>query len=216
MGYQETYNEWKRFADNEEIAAELLAIENDEAEKENRFSSAMTFGTAGLRAKLGAGTNRMNIYTVGQATQGLADYVNAEGGAQAGMVVAFDTRRNSDVFAETTARIFAANGIRTYLFEQNTSVPELSFAIRSLKAFGGVAITASHNPNEYNGYKVYASWGGQLLDEASREVIRYVAEVEGPQEVKKVSLEQAKASGTLTMLGADMDEMYYDALAAIV
>lgn len=212
MRYNQTYAEWRRFARDAEIAAELLTMEDNEAEIKNRFSSVMSFGTAGLRSKLGAGTNRMNVYTVARATQGIAAYVKKYDAQLQGMVIAYDTRRNSEVFAKETARVLAANGIKTYLFQEATSVPELSFAIRSLKAFGGVAITASHNPKEYNGYKAYASWGGQLLGAACEEVTEEINKVNRFDDVKRMDIAKAVKEGRIIMLGQDMDEQYYSKL----
>lgn len=215
MGYIDTYNEWKRFATDKQTAAELAEMEGNDEEIKSRFQAAMSFGTAGLRSKLGAGTSRMNIYTVGLAAQGLSDYVLKQGRQDEGMAVAYDTRKNSDVFADMTARVFAANGIKTYLFEQPTSVPELSFAIRRIGTFGGVVITASHNPKEYNGFKAYAPWGGQLLAEASSEVTKCIDALPGFNAVKQMDMDEAVLSGLVTMLGEEMDEAYYDALLTL-
>ena len=208
----EKYALWRRCANDAEVAAELLKMENDEPEIESRFSSELHFGTAGMRSRLGAGTNRMNVYTVSRATQGLSAYVLQRGGRQQGMVVAYDTRKNSQRFAERTALVFAANGIRAYLFEQATGVPELSFAIRELGAYGGVAITASHNPKDYNGYKVYAPWGGQLLDEESGQIMRHIEQTASFEDVRVAEKAEALRSGLLVMLGADMDEKYFGRL----
>lgn len=209
MDYRKTYEEWKKFDADTEIAAELLNMEHDEAEIKNRFSTELKFGTAGMRGKLGAGTNRMNVYTVGRATQGLSEYVIENGGQDKGMAVAYDTRTNSALFAQVTALIFAANGIKTYLFDEATSVPELSFAVRKLKTFGGVAITASHNPKDYNGYKVYAPWGGQLLSEASNRIMCCINGVCGMGEVKSMDRDEAIKQGLLAMIGRDVDKEYY-------
>lgn len=215
MEYKERYNEWKKLTLDAEIAAELLNIENDEAEIKSRFSSELCFGTAGLRGKLGAGTNRMNVYTVGRASQGLAEYVLRNGGQEKGMVIACDTRRSSALFAKTTALVFAANGIKTRLFGEATSVPELSFAVRHYGAFGGVVITASHNPKDYNGYKVYAPWGGQLLADSSENVMCCIEGVCGTAEVKTMGMDEATASGLLTIIGEEIDSEYYQRLAGM-
>ena len=213
MGYKDTFAEWSKKALDTEVAAELIKMANDDEEIKSRFADTMHFGTAGLRSKLGAGANRMNIYTVRRATQGLSAYVLAYGGGA--MVVAYDTRKNSDIFAEATALCFAANGIKTYLFDRATSVPELSFAIRSLGAFGGVAITASHNPSEYNGYKVYASWGGQLLGDASAEVTGYIERTHCFDTVQTMDKKKALSTGLLEMIDDDIDTVYYARLAAM-
>jgi phosphoglucomutase len=215
MDYKKTFEEWKKLDLDAETAAELLNMEHDDAEIKSRFSSELKFGTAGMRGRLGAGTNRMNAYTVGRATQGLSDYVLENGGQQKGMAVAYDTRKNSALFAEVTALVFAANGIKTYLFETATSVPELSFAIRNLGAFGGVAITASHNPKDYNGYKVYAPWGGQLLNEASNRIMCCIDGVCGSAEVKSMQKDEALGKGLLVMLSRDMDTEYYRRLVGL-
>lgn len=208
MDYMEKYAQWRAWARDAEVVAELNRIEGDDEAIKSRFSTELSFGTAGLRSKLGAGPGRMNVYTVGRATQGLAAYVTAQGGKDSGMVIAYDTRKNSDIFALETALCFAANGVRTYLFEQPTSVPELSFTILHLKAFGGVAITASHNPKDYNGYKAFASWGGQLLGDASEDVMARIEQI--PYEaIKTVTREQALQSGLLTIIGKETDEAYY-------
>ncbi len=208
MDYRQNYDRWRAFARNAEVAAELNEIESDDEAIKSRFEIEMSFGTAGLRSRLGAGPGRMNVYTVGRATQGLAAYVIKEGGHKKGMVVACDTRKNSDVFAWETALCFAANGIKTYLFSQPTSVPELSFTILHLGAFGGVAITASHNPKDYNGYKAFASWGGQLLGGASEEVMRLIETV--PYDAfKTMAREEAIKNGLVTLIGDEIDHAYY-------
>lgn len=212
MGYKDIYIEWTKKAQDAETAEELMAIKNDEAEIKDRFSEELSFGTAGLRGKIGAGTNRMNVYTVSRASQGLARYVLENGGQEKGMVVAYDTRKNSKLFSETTALVFAANGIKTYLFEEPTSVPELSFAIKRIGAFGGVAITASHNPKDYNGYKVYAPWGGQLLAEASGLVMGCIEGVCGIGDVKEMGREEAARKGLLVNIGSDIDKEYQQSL----
>ena len=209
MGYQETFQLWKDRVRDEEITAELINMENDETEIKSRFSSDLQFGTAGLRSRLGAGTNRMNVYTVSRATQGLSEYVIQHNGQHKGMAVAYDTRHNSDVFARAAALCFAANGIKTYLFNQATSVPELSFAVRHLDAFGGVVITASHNPKDYNGYKVYSPWGGQLLNDASEDVMHHIERVHDFDSVRSMDFEEAQQKGLIVMVGDDIDNAYY-------
>ncbi len=211
MDYMEKYAQWRRWAKDAEVSAELDRIDGDEEAIKDRFATELSFGTAGLRSRLGAGPGRMNVYTVGRATQGLAAYVISSGGKDSGMVIAYDTRKNSDVFALETALCFAANGVKTYLFEQPTSVPELSFSILHLKAFGGVAITASHNPKDYNGYKAFASWGGQLLGDASEEVMCRIEEI--PYEaVRTMAKDEAIKTGLLTIVGRELDEAYYGRL----
>lgn len=153
---------WKGSIREKHLLDELDAIQNDDGQIKERFIGDLPFGTAGLRGLLGAGTARMNRYVIGRATQGLANHLLASGRDGMRMVIAYDSRKFSREFAEETACVFAANGIEAFIFRELTSVPELSFAVRHLKADGGVVITASHNPGEYNGYKVYAAYGGQL------------------------------------------------------
>lgn len=156
MGYREIYDAWctDGYFDAS-VRAELAAIRDDEKEIEDRFYRRLEFGTGGLRGVIGAGTNRMNIYTVRQATQGLANYIVSQKGEEKGVAIAYDSRRMSPEFARETALCLNANGIKTYLFESLRPTPELSFAVRELGCISGVVITASHNPREYNGYKVY-------------------------------------------------------------
>jgi|AGTN01.2.fsa_nt_gi Phosphomannomutase len=208
MDYRQKYAQWRAWAKDAQVVAELSRIEADDEEIKSRFATELTFGTAGLRSRLGAGTGRMNVYTVGRATQGLAAYVAANGGRESGMVIAWDTRRSSDVFAWETALCFAACGVKAYLFAQPTSVPELSFTILHLNAFGGVAITASHNPKDYNGYKAFASWGGQLLGGASEEVMRLIGQV--PYEaIKTMARGEALQRGLVSLIGEEVDRAYY-------
>lgn len=212
MEHKERFLKWKEKASNEEIAAELSDMQEDEEQIKSRFSSELTFGTAGLRSRLGAGTNRMNIYTVGRATQGLSQYVQKHGGQQKGMVIAYDTRSKSDVFAEATALVFAANGIKTYLFREAAGVPVLSFAIKHLNAFGGVAITASHNPKDYNGYKAYAPWGGQLLGQECEQVTAFIQDVDCFDKVLSIKKQVALEKGLIQMLDEDITHQYYSCL----
>ena len=161
--YKELYNEWlsNPYFD-EETKAELRSIASDEKEIEERFYTELEFGTAGLRGIIGAGVNRMNVYTVRKASQGLANYILKVGGASKGVAIAYDSRRMSPEFADEAARCLAANGIKAYIFESLRPTPELSFAVRELKCIAGINITASHNPPEYNGYKVYWEDGAQI------------------------------------------------------
>src|SRR5690554_3836448 len=147
---------------DEDTKKELEKISNDPAEIEERFYRDLEFGTGGLRGIIGAGTNRINIYTIRKASQGLANYAKTLGVEDKGIVIAYDSRYKSSEFAMEAAKVFAGNGIKVYLFDELRPTPELSFAVRYLKAAGGIVITASHNPKEYNGYKVYGEDGGQL------------------------------------------------------
>ena len=176
MNYREAYEKWlKEFADDKKTIAELTAIAGDEKEIEDRFYTGLSFGTAGMRGVLGAGENRMNVYTVRKATRGLADYINRQPGAAArGVVIAYDSRRMSAEFAKETALVLAKNGVKAWLFPSLRPVPVLSFSVRHMKAVAGVVITASHNPPQYNGYKVYWEDGAQLPPERADEVLAMI------------------------------------------
>ena len=208
MSYRENYEAWLAdFAGDAQTVAELRAIEGDEKEIEDRFYQSLSFGTAGMRGVLGAGTNRMNVYTVRRATQGLADYLNAHTAAPT-VAIAYDSRRMSAEFALETALVLAANGIHAKLFDALRPVPILSFAVRWLKADAGVVITASHNPPKYNGYKVYGPDGAQIGPEtadavtAAIEALPYTA-------ARRTDRDTAAAQGLLTMIGnADVDDEY--------
>lgn len=210
MGYRETYMRWKGAVREKHLLDELEAIRDDEAQIKERFFSDLPFGTAGLRGILGAGTARMNRYVIGRATQGLADDLLACKGSAIRMVVAYDSRRFSREFAEETACVFAANGIQAFIFKQLTSVPELSFAVRHLKADGGVVITASHNPGEYNGYKVYAAYGGQLGPEASLAVTARILKLDPFKDVRRIDFKEGLASGRICEIGEAIDRLYYE------
>lgn len=215
MTYLDTYQQWLQNVDDAALREELEAIKDDDRQIRERFLIEMPFGTAGLRGIIGAGIARMNRYTVARATQGLADYLKSAGGYENGMVVAYDSRLFSREFAEETACVLAGNGIKTRLFKQLTSVPELSFAVRHFKAAGGVVITASHNPKAYNGYKVYASYGGQLGPEESLAVTACIAKVDTFGGVKKTSMERGVRDGLITEIGAEVDALYYEKLLSL-
>ena len=169
--YLEAYKRWMETElEDAALTAELQSIEGNEEEIKDRFAVALSFGTAGLRGVLGAGTNRMNIYVVRQATQGLANWVKTQGGNQS-VAVSYDSRINSDVFAKETAKVLAANGIKVYIYKELMPTPMLSYAVRHLKCDAGIVITASHNPAKYNGYKAYGSDGCQLGPEAAEYVL---------------------------------------------
>ena len=211
MGYREEYERWcKSDLFDEATRAELLAL-NDEKEIEDRFYQSLSFGTGGLRGVLGAGTNRMNAYTVGKATQGLADFINSrmDNGS---VVIAYDSRRMSPEFARIAACILAANGVKAYLFESLRPTPELSFAVRFLHATAGIVITASHNPPQYNGYKVYWSDGGQLVPPYDKLIIGCVNAVADYSAIKKMDFAQAKKAGLIAMIGDKVDQAYLAAL----
>lgn len=213
MGYRETFRQWleEDYFDNG-TKEELLAIRNDDGEVEDRFFRELEFGTGGLRGVIGAGTNRMNIYTVRKATQGLANYINARGMEDKGCAIAYDSRRFSKEFAMEAALCLAANGIHAYVFTSLRPTPELSFAVRKLSCAAGIVITASHNPPEYNGYKVYWEDGAQITAPRDKEIIEEVRKVTDFHAVRTVSLEEAEVNGLLTMIDTEIDDAYMEEL----
>ena len=209
MGYKEIYNSWlENPYFDEATRQELRAIADNEKEIEDRFYMDLQFGTAGLRGVIGAGTNRMNIYVVRRSTQGLANYIVKMGGEARGVAISFDSRRMSPEFAMETACTLAANGIKAYLFESLRPTPVLSFAVRYLHCIAGVNITASHNPAEYNGYKVYWEDGAQITPPHDTGIMAEVAAVTDWNTVKTMDPEEAKAKGLLQIIGADVDDPY--------
>lgn len=209
------YKKWLANQDlDEELRAELTAIENDPKEIEERFAFPLAFGTGGLRGIIRAGANGMNIYTVAQATQGLAELVKKDGGAEMGVVIASDTRIKSDVFSEISARVLAANGIRAYLFDAPRPTPELSFALRHLHAKAGINVTASHNPSIYNGYKAYWEDGAQISPEQADVVSAAIEKVDIFTGVKLVSFEEGKKAGLIQIIGQEVDEAYMKVVLA--
>ena len=213
MNYLEEYKKWCESSEfDEETKKELIAIKDDEKEIEDRFYKELEFGTAGLRGVIGAGTNRMNKYTVGKATQGLANYILEQGTQDKGVAISYDSRRMSKEFSLLTALILNANGIKTYLFENLRPVPELSFTVRKLKCTAGVMITASHNPPKYNGYKVYWDDGAQIVEPRDKEIIAKVRAVESFSEIKEISKEEAIEKGLFNVIGTEMDDEYISVL----
>ena len=212
MGYMERYEEWlKKLPEDHPFHAELLAIKGDDAEIKDRFYKEIEFGTAGLRGIFGAGTNRMNEFTVGRATQGIANYIlNSGEDVNRGFVLAYDSRYNSKEFAQLAAEILAGNGIKAYLFPSLRPTPELSFAIRSFAALGGINMTASHNPKEYNGYKVYWMDGAQISGEISDGMLKEILALDLFDDFKKIPLEEAIEERKVRMLGEEMDLAYLD------
>ncbi|NOV04398.1 phospho-sugar mutase [Paenibacillus sp. LMG 31457] len=200
---------------DDETKKELQAIGGNEKEIEDRFYKDLEFGTGGLRGVIGAGTNRINVYTVGRASQGLAQYVKGTGVPSPSIVLAYDSRHMSPEFALEAALVFAGNGIKAYLFKTLHATPQLSFAVRYLGAAAGVVVTASHNPPEYNGYKVYGADGGQLVPQFAEQVIAEVQSIDSFDKVKKLSEQEAEAQGLLTWLGEDVDQAYIKAVTAI-
>lgn len=203
-------------ATKQELAALAGLGEGAEKEITERFYRELEFGTGGLRGIMGAGTNRMNAYTVGKATQGFARWLLAQAGAgrRPSVVIAHDSRRNSDVFALEAALVMAGNGIDAYLFEGLRPTPQLSYAVRQLGASGGIVVTASHNPPEYNGYKVYGADGGQLVPVDAEAVIAEIGAVASFADVQRLGRQEAEAAGLLHWLGADADRSYVETVAA--
>lgn len=193
---------------DKDTKAELLSLKDDAKEVEDRFYKSLEFGTGGLRGIIGAGTNRMNIYTVRVASQGLANYINHIGKQDKGIVIAYDSRFMSPEFALEAAKVFCASGIKSYIFDELRPTPELSFAVRYLKAAAGIVVTASHNPKQYNGYKVYGEDGGQLSIEGSNAVIGYINEIEDITTVSTISKEEAISKGLLQVIGSEVDDAY--------
>lgn len=211
---QSLYEDW--LADShidEPTKEELRGLAGMDGEIEDRFYRDLEFGTGGLRGVMGAGTNRMNRYVIGKATQGFANFLLGQARTPS-VVIAHDSRNNSDAFSLEAACVLAANGIRTYLFPSLRPTPQLSFAVRDLKATGGIVVTASHNPPEYNGYKVYGADGGQLVPDQAEQVIREIRAVGSFDRVKRISREEAEAQGLLVWLGEDADQRFVDAVKA--
>lgn len=196
--------------------AELKSLEGNEDEIFDRFYRELEFGTGGLRGVIGAGTNRMNFYTVGKATQGLANFINKQGAAAKGVAIAFDSRRMSPEFADTAACVLAANGIKAYIFDSLRPTPELSFALRTLGCTAGIVVTASHNPPEYNGYKVYWEDGAQITAPKDAQIIGEVNAIKDYEEIKKMTTEEAKAAGLYEVIGKEIDDKYMEALKKLV
>lgn len=210
--YQEKYEEWcNNPIFDEETKAELEKMKDNEAEKEDSFYKDLEFGTAGLRGVVGIGTNRMNKYTVGKASQGLAKYIVKMGGQERGVAIAYDSRHMSTEFSELAALILNANGIKTYIFESLRPTPELSFAVRKLGCISGIVVTASHNPPKYNGYKVYWEDGAQISEPIDGEIIAEVNSTDFA-DIKKISKEEAIEKGLYNVIGPDFDDLYINEL----
>ncbi len=211
MDYKEIYNKWledDRF--DEETKKDLLSIKDDEEEIKDRFHQSLKFGTAGLRGKLGAGTNRMNVYNVAQASQGFADTI-AEGGEEAkkkGVAIAYDVRHKSEEFAEVAAEVFAANGIKVYIHKEIQPTPVCSYTIRKLGNVAGVMVTASHNPREYNGYKAYNHEGSQILDETSDKILAHIQEHPDFFEIPRIDFEKGLEEGIIEYVDDQLIEDY--------
>ncbi|MBM7618573.1 phosphoglucomutase [Bacillus tianshenii] len=218
MNWKTTYEFWRN---NQSLDPELLQLLNDiidEKQKEELFYKNLDFGTGGMRGEIGPGTNRMNIYTVRKASEGLARFIESYGeeSKERGVAIAYDSRHKSSEFALETAKTLGAHGIKSYLFEELRPTPELSFTVRHLNAFAGVVITASHNPAEYNGYKVYNEDGGQLPPQQADELVLKVNEVENELEIPVLEKEELIAQGLLTYIGEELDAAYNEQLKTIL
>ncbi len=209
MDYKSKFQFWlENDYFDEATKQELSAIKDDEKEVEDRFYKDLEFGTGGLRGVIGAGTNRMNVYTVRKATQGLANYILKQDSDKKGVAIAYDSRRMSPEFADTAACCLAANGIKAYVFESLRPTPELSFALRTLGCISGIVVTASHNPPEYNGYKVYWEDGAQITAPKDKEIIAQVNAITDYNTVKTMDKDAAKAAGLYEVIGAEIDDAY--------
>ena len=217
MDYRENYKHWLEddYFD-EATKEELRGIASDEKEIEERFYTELEFGTAGLRGVIGAGTNRMNVYTVRKATQGLANYILKVGGEKRGVAIAYDSRHMSPEFADVSALCLAANGIKAYVFESLRPTPELSYVVRKLGAIAGINITASHNPPEYNGYKVYWEDGAQITPPHDTGIMDEVKAVKDYSDTKTMDKDAAIAAGLYQTIGADIDDPYIAELKKLV
>ena len=211
MNYKVLYNNWLSEPKlNAEAYEELTAIKNDEKEIEYRFGAELQFGTAGMRGLIGYGTNMINVYTVRRATKGLAEYIKTLGSSamRQGVAISYDTRNYSELFARETAGVLSANGIRVYAFKNASPVPMLSFAVRKYGCIAGVMITASHNPKEYNGYKVYGPDGAQMSPEATAKVVEFISDVTDYFSIESNNIPNFKAGGDINIIGSSFDALY--------
>ncbi len=218
MSWKETYNTWKNYADlDAELKDELANLAGNDAALEDAFYTPMEFGTAGMRGLLGAGINRMNIYTVRQATAGLAAFMLTldEATRNRGVAISYDSRHHSQDFAFEAARVLGAQGIPTFVFESLRPTPELSFTVRHLHTYAGIMITASHNPKEYNGYKIYGEDGAQMPPKESDLITKYIREVDDLFAVKVASKEELIDAGVLKVIGAEVDQDYLDQVKTV-
>ena len=211
MSYKENYKDWcESSIFDEQTKKELLEISNNEKEIEDRFYKELEFGTAGLRGIMGAGLNRMNKYTVGKATQGLANFIKSKNGEERGVAISYDSRNNSKEFSEIAALCLNANGIKAYVFDRLSPVPELSFAVRKLNCIAGIMITASHNPPKYNGYKVYGEDGAQIVSPVDKEIMQEVKNIKDFREIKQISKEEAIKENLYNVIGEEIHTLYIE------
>lgn len=217
MDYLKEYKKWCESDEFDQATKEeLLKIKDDEKEIEDRFYKELEFGTAGLRGVIGAGTNRMNKYIVGKATQGLANYILKRGTENKGVAISFDSRRMSPEFSTQAALVLNANGIKTYIFDHLRPVPELSFAVRELGCTAGIMITASHNKPKYNGYKVYWDDGSQIIAPVDKDIMSEVQAITDYKAIKEISIEEAKEKGLYNVIGKEIDDKYINELKSRV
>lgn len=215
MDYKEEYLKWLESSVVDQGMKEELKQITDEKEIEDRFYKNLEFGTGGIRGVLAAGSNRMNIHTVSKATQGFAKYLN-DNETDPSICIAYDSRNMSAEFADAVASVLAANNIKVYLYESLRPVPMLSFAVRYMEATGGIVITASHNPKEYNGYKVYGADGAQIAGEVADEILKNIEACDIFEDIKQMPLEEAQAQGKLTYMGETVDNAYYEQVESLV
>lgn len=217
MDYKKMYSEWlvSDYFD-ESFKEELKSIANDENEIMDRFYRFLEFGTGGMRGKIGAGTNRINKYIIRKATQGFANYIKEKYTDNLSIAIAYDSRNQSPEFALESALVMAANGIKAYLYKELRTTPELSFAVREFGAVAGIVVTASHNPPEYNGYKIYDHHGGQLIPEDAARVVDHVDKIEDFNTIKLISKEEALSSGLLEYISDDLDTKYMDSVKSLL
>ena len=216
MDYKEKYQEWLNDKNIDEATKEELRNLSDEKEIEDRFYKELEFGTAGLRGIIGAGSNRMNKYTVGKATQGLSNYIIKQKGENRGVAIAYDSRRKSDEFSKYAALVLNANGIKTYLFDSLRPTPELSYAVRKLGCIAGIVVTASHNPPEYNGYKVYWEDGAQIVSPIDKGIIDEVNAISDFGMIKTMDIEEAKQKDLYHIIKPEVDDCYIEELKKLV
>ena len=215
MNYKVEYNNWLTEPKiNAEAYEELSAISENEKEIEYRFGAELQFGTAGMRGLIGYGTNMINVYTVRRATKGLAEYIKTLGSVamRRGVAISYDTRNMSELFARETAGVLLANGINVYAFKKASPVPMLSFAVRHYGCVAGVMITASHNPKEYNGYKVYGEDGAQMSPEATEKVVEYIKQVKDYFSIESRNITEFKSNGELSIISERFDRLYVKTL----
>lgn len=217
MNFTELYQQWRNEELPDNLKEELNRIEGDPAAIEDRFYQHLSFGTAGMRGVLGAGTNRMNLFTIRRAAEGLACYIESKGeeAKKRGVVIAYDTRHFSKAFAVETARVLGAHGVSTYVYKEPRPTPQLSFTVRALNAFAGVVITASHNPKQYNGFKVYGEDGAQLVPSAAKEIVRHMKKIENLFGIEAADAEVLETQGLLHWILEEFDEAYLERLMTL-